>query len=145
MGRKRRRRRPSAAPAASSPYSFGDHLGAAVTALLGCILCFVLGGVDIAPAWAAHEGHGTRGTWTATGNNCARTCDWVDTFTPTAAGTAKRDVKDDGADSEVTVGTRLPAVDTGAQERRTPSTRWAAGTTGSSHSPFSQQEPSDSR
>jgi hypothetical protein len=59
----------------------------AVTLLIPGLLC-MLSALQLGPAWAAHEGRGTPGTWTATALQCQKNCTWVGTFTvPTTAHT----------------------------------------------------------
>jgi hypothetical protein len=43
------------------------------------IICAAFGS-NLGPAWAAHEGHGTPGTWTATAEECDKSCTWTGTF-----------------------------------------------------------------
>jgi hypothetical protein len=54
--------------------------------LLGIsVVLTIAGAINIGPAWAAHFGHGISGTWTATAEQCSKSCTLVGNFTPTAS------------------------------------------------------------
>jgi len=52
----------------------------ALAFLIPSLVCVAFAGT-LGPAWAAHEGHGTAGIWTATAEHCQRSCTWTGTFT----------------------------------------------------------------
>ena len=87
--------------------------------LAGAGLVFALirvtsGAPHLGPAWSAHEGHGTPGTWTATEDRCSKPRTWVGTFTGTSADARSGIRTGIGMDADVTaVGQQFPAVDTG--------------------------------
>ncbi|MEY9871765.1 hypothetical protein ABH931_001238 [Streptacidiphilus sp. MAP12-33] len=68
--------------------------------------------LDIGPAWAAHLGHGTRGTFTATSVSCDKSCFYTGDFVSTDGSVTRHGVgMDSGAPSHV--GGSVPALDTG--------------------------------
>jgi hypothetical protein len=68
---------------------------------------------SIGPAWAAHEGHGLRGTFVATAEHCDKSCSWTGNFLPDAALNVRPDVGITEADGITGVGSRVRAIDSG--------------------------------
>lgn len=80
-------------------------------ALLGLVTALTL--ENIGPAWAAHEGHGLRGTFVAHAEHCGKSCSWSGDFLPDAAVNVRPDVAIVGADGITGAGDRVRAIDSG--------------------------------
>src|SRR5215831_13279143 len=86
----------------------------AVGGVLG-VLFIVFGVPAVGPAWSAHTGGGTPGTFTAVQESCGRrSCTWTGEFRPNDGGSPRTDIEiADGGTKITAVGDRVLAVDTG--------------------------------
>ncbi|RKN24074.1 hypothetical protein D7147_03470 [Micromonospora musae] len=85
-------------------------VGLPIIAVIG----FVAGTGDLVPAWQAHGGGGTSGSFTAERQECSRrSCTWYGDFT-TDAGATRTDVILYDAPDGLSAGETAPARDTGA-------------------------------
>ncbi len=74
----------------------------------------VVGGVQTASAISAEQGHGTAGYFVAQRWSCGRSgCNWFGEFELPGGVVARSDAEFYGSDPGMTVGTVVPAVDTG--------------------------------
>jgi hypothetical protein len=84
--RPRRRPLPPPPPARASQFRrFGEanrRLVVRYGSLAIIIVMLTVGIGTLGSAWAAHTGHGTPGTWTATGRHCGKSCYLFGDFTP---------------------------------------------------------------
>jgi hypothetical protein len=87
-------------------------IGLPVIALIGLLM----GASDLGPAWQAKAGSGTPGTFTADHEECGRrSCTWHGDFVATEGGGRTDVILYDTPDG-VTVGSAVPARDTGARK-----------------------------
>jgi hypothetical protein len=79
------------------------------------IFALVVGGIRIASAIGAEEGHGTAGYFVAQNWACGSRsgCNWVGEFELPGGAVARSGIEFYGNDPGMTVGTIVPAVDTG--------------------------------
>jgi hypothetical protein len=81
------------------------------------VALIVFGVPGIGPAWTAHSGGGTAGTFTAVRQSCGkRSCAWYGDFRPTGGSVTRQDVAiGDGGTKINAAGDVVPAVDTGGR------------------------------
>jgi hypothetical protein len=76
----------------------------------------MFGAFDLVPAWQAHNGAGTAGTFVAEREECGRrSCSLYGSWTATDGSKQLSDVKLNDGPDQVTVGQEIAAVDSGAR------------------------------
>ena len=76
----------------------------------------MFGAFDLVPAWQAHNGAGTQGTFIAQREECGRrSCELYGSWSATDGSKQLADVKLNDGPDKVTVGQKIEAVDTGAR------------------------------
>ncbi|GAA0809848.1 hypothetical protein [Spirilliplanes yamanashiensis] len=76
----------------------------------------IFGGLDVVPAWQAHNGAGTAGVFTALREECGRrSCSFHGSWTAADGGSSRPDVILYDEPASLAVGGTTPAIDSGAR------------------------------